>query len=469
MHIVTVIFLLVIWLFSAAPVSAHAFGQSYNLPIPVWLYLFSGGTTLIVSFLIIGFFITQTKKDTVVHTKSVPALKVILNPLLQRFLKFLALALFIFTIITGLFGTSLSYFNFNMTAFWVLFLLGLSYFCVVFGDIYSVINPIKTILHSIEAFLGEELEGVVHVPQKLGYLPALSLYFAFIYLELIAHSTPMLLSIMLILYVGIASTATVLFGKVVYFEYIDFFAVYFRLLGKISLFKTRDQNVVARPFFLGLLEERADHLSILIFILFMLSSTAFDGFRSTTVWYKVVLNFLQPYSPLVSAKLLDWIQIICLIASPFIFFACYGMAIAGMKIITKSKASLHQLSLDFAYSLIPIAVVYNIAHYYTLLLTQGQLIVSLISDPFGWGWNLFGTKSFTPNITFIDAGFVWHSQVALIVLGHVAAVYIAHLVSLKAFSSHKKALLSQIPMLFLMILYTMAGLWILSQPLSTGG
>ncbi len=112
-----------------------------------------------------------------------------------------------------------------------------------------------------------------------------------------------------------------------------------------------------------------------------------------------------------------------------------------------------------------IAFVYQAAYYFTYLLTEGQLTFALVSDPFGWGWDLFGTAGYEPNISVVDAAFVWYSQVALIVAGHVVAVYLAHLISLRFFGSVGEALRSQFPMLALMILYTVSSLWILSQPI----
>ncbi len=119
----------------------------------------------------------------------------------------------------------------------------------------------------------------------------------------------------------------------------------------------------------------------------------------------------------------------------------------------------------YVYSLVPIAVAYQVAHYYTLLLVQGQAIIRHVSDPFGWGWDLFGTAGFTINAGVVGARFVWYSQVALIVAGHVFAVYLAHLISPRLLRDPKRALLSQIPMLVLMVLYTVSSLWILAQPI----
>jgi hypothetical protein len=112
---------------------------------------------------------------------------------------------------------------------------------------------------------------------------------------------------------------------------------------------------------------------------------------------------------------------------------------------------------------VPIA--YQMARYYTYLLIQGQMIISLISDPLGWGWNLFGTAGFEPRYGIVGAGFVWYSQVTLIVVGNVIAADLAHAISLRLLRDPGRAFRSQLPMLVLMVLYTITSLWILAQPI----
>ena len=57
----------------------------------------------------------------------------------------------------------------------------------------------------------------------------------------------------------------------------------------------------------------------------------------------------------------------------------------------------------YVFSLVPIALAYNLAHFITLLLIQGQLIIPLASDPFGFGWNIFGTAEYRLNLNIIGA------------------------------------------------------------------
>lgn len=441
-------------------VSAHAFGALYNLPVPFWLYLYGAGAALVVSFLIIGFFLNQAK-----HSPSYTLYKISSWPLkLTPYLKAFSVLTFFLTILTGLFGTQSLLDNFNMTWFWIIFLLGLTYLTALVGDIYFSLNPWKILVDLFEKLAGYKFKGMLTYPPALAYYPALIFYFFLIWTELFGLTTPFKLSHLIINYTTIVFIGSFLFGKQAWFEYGELFSVFFRLIGQISPIEKKSDKLYFRPPFVGLTTQSASHFSLLLFILFMLSSTAFDGFHSTYPWIKFSLNLSQILEPHFKDSYL-FIQRVGLLLSPFAFLLVYLTLISLMKLITRVKLSIGELLLRFAYSLIPIALVYNIAHYYTLLLAQGQEIIRIISDPFGFGWNLFGTTNFISNPAPLGAGFVWHSQVAFILVGHISATYLAHLTSLKTFSTRKQAILSQVPMLALMVVYTTTGLWILSQPI----
>jgi hypothetical protein len=118
----------------------------------------------------------------------------------------------------------------------------------------------------------------------------------------------------------------------------------------------------------------------------------------------------------------------------------------------------------FAYTLVPIAIVYFAAHFYSYVVIQSQGLVPLLADPLHTGARLLPTSGYRPSFALTDASFVWYFQVVLIVLGHILAVYLAHVRALATYSSHRAAQRSQYPMLVLMVLYTCMSLWILAQP-----
>ena len=452
---------LTIFLSLASPVSAHAFGKLYNLPVPFWMYLFGSAATLIVSFLIIGYFLTKNGEEVAYPKIRIPVLHLSMKKLPIGIAKSISIFLFSLTILTGLIGTDSSYFNFNMTFFWIFLVLGTTYLTALIGNVWTIINPWKILAEAFECISKKEIKGIITYPENFTYYPALITYFLFIWIELFANTTPFSLSLLLVQYSFLSLFGIFIFGKNTWLMYGEFFSVFFRLLSNLAPLEFKKNKFFLRPPFIGLIEKNTNHFSLLVFILFMLSSTAFDGIRETVPFANFYWQFFLtiPYAPF---------QTIALLASPFIFLSIYWILIILTKLITRSKRSVKDLAFAFAPSLIPIALVYNIAHYYTLLLTQGQEIIRLASNPFGWNWNLFNTINFTPNLQIIDANITWHSQVAFILTGHIAAVYLAHLIALRLFPSRKKALLSQFPMLILMVIYTMIGLWILSQPITSG-
>jgi hypothetical protein len=120
----------------------------------------------------------------------------------------------------------------------------------------------------------------------------------------------------------------------------------------------------------------------------------------------------------------------------------------------------------FVLTLLPIAVGYHLAHNLSYLLLAGQFAIPLASDPLGFGWDLFGTKLYGIDIGIIDAATVWTVSVAAIVVGHVAAVWLAHATALAAYGPAGGRARVQLPLLLLMVGYTMTSLWILAQPIT---
>jgi len=416
------------------PVSAHAFGALYTLPLPFWLYSYGAAAALIISFLLIGFFTREGKEFPY------PKINISINHWIVFLFQVLVLTLFIITILAGFFGIQSPVSNFAPNFFWIIFLLGFTYLSGLFGNFWDKLNPWKII------FFPFKFKPLLNYPKSLGYLPALIFYFILIWLEILSSglgARPQFISILLLSYTTLNILGSSLFGKKDWFEYGEFFSVFFGLISKLSPFSKKN-----------VLNSKADHLTLLLFILFALSSTAFDGFRSTSVYFR----YFYSTNPL-----------ILFVLAPVLCLSLYLSAIILMKILTHSKLSIKTLSLHFAFSLIPIAFAYNIAHYFSLLLIQGQTIITLISDPFNMGWNLFSTSDYQINVGMTSANFVWNFQVFAIIGGHILAVFIAHLLALKVFPQRKEALFSQLPMLILMILYTTFGLWILSQPIMSGG
>jgi hypothetical protein len=116
----------------------------------------------------------------------------------------------------------------------------------------------------------------------------------------------------------------------------------------------------------------------------------------------------------------------------------------------------------FVGSLIPIAIVYALSHYLSVLLVTHQFVLPLLSDPYAQGWDLIGTAGFTPNLTFLKPNVTWYSQVTVLVIGHVLGLIVAHDRAVALSPTPRIAVRTQWVMLALMVLYTVGGMWLLS-------
>lgn len=461
----------------------------YNLPVPFWLYAYGATGALLVSFVIVGYFVRAD--STAAHFRTLDLTpggfaSAVTGPTVVSFFRGLSVFLLAFTILSGLVGSKFPTMNFNITFFWIIVVLGFTYLLFFIGDVYQALNPWLVLVEWLERSWPGMFRGGRPYPEKFSYYPALLLYMAFIWIELFARTSPRALSQILIAYTILTLVGAWLYGKQAWFRYGEFFSVFFRLIGKQAPLEYRcpgeganRPRVLARAPFMGLLSEKAEHFSLLLFVLFMLSSTAYDGIHETVPWVTIFWKGIYPTlekliavgNPRQYLVLVDYFyywQWLMMLISPFIYLAIYLFFIWLTKLITRSPLSIGELALRFTYSLIPIAFVYNVTHYFTLLVAQGPFVVSQISDPFGFNWNLFGTKRWVTQQTLLDAGVIWHTQVGLILFGHIVSVYVAHLEALKVFPTSRQAALSQLPLLLLMVLLTTIGLWILSLPIAAG-
>lgn len=456
------------------PAAAHSFGMLYTLPVPVWMYLYGAAAALALSFLMIGYFVAtpvQARRNFL--TSRWKELKA---PRLLEDLRMLSVALLLLSSISGLVGSGNSYSNFNMTFFWIVILLGYAYWTALFGNSYNAFNPWRAITTTVERYSPGAFSGRRAYPLSFAYYPALLLYMALVWLELFGKTGPRSLSVMLIAYTAITLFGAWWWGSRAWFQYCDLFGVFFRVIGKIAPLEWSGKSVRIRQPFIGLVAEPCPHISLLLFILFMLSSTAFDGLHEAEFWVRLsheVVNLFAPVAGTHTDKALVSLlyrgfQGFALLASPLLYLGVYLALLSLAKRMTGPSISLRQLSLEFGYSLVPIAFVYNLTHYFTLALSQGPRIFRLASDPFGYGWNLFGTRHWFDSPILLGADTVWHLQVALILLGHIVSVYLSHLVALRLFPSSRSAVISQLPLLLLMMIYTTSGLWILSLPIQAG-
>ncbi len=140
--------------------------------------------------------------------------------------------------------------------------------------------------------------------------------------------------------------------------------------------------------------------------------------------------------------------------------AAYYLASWAAARIAGSDRTASDIAASFAHTLVPIGLAYAVAHYFTLIIYEGQQLARMASDPFGLGWDLFGTADWS--IVFASSTlWIWYVQLVAIVAGHIGGVVLAHDRALAEFGELEAAR-SQYAMLVLMVGLTSLGLFILA-------
>ena len=447
---------------------AHGLGGVRDLPVPTWLFFWGAGVVLAVSFVALAVLWRRPLLEAKAAGRPLPGWlqRVLTSPVLRVALQAVAFVLLVVVWAAAAFGKDTAALNLAPTFVYANFWVGMVPLVVLFGNVWAVLNPWRAAADgaaTLARALGARYEPPLRYPDRLGRWPAAIGLLAFVALELayVESSRPRALAIA----IGVYSFATWLgmaaFGRRDWLENGEAFTVYFGLLARISPFASRDGEIVVRTPASGL-AMGMPRPGTQAFIAVMLGSVAFDGFSRTTLWqdryYSVQVDLLD--SPGLADVVGTLMNLGGLIGAILVVALAFRLAVAAAAWVVEEPARLGQA---FALTLVPIALVYAIAHYFSLLVYQGQYSIKLASDPFGWGWDLFGTSDFAPNLELLTPNAIWYVQVVALVVGHVLGLVLAHDRALGLFRSGGSAVWSQYPMLVLMVGYTVTGLWLLSQ------
>jgi hypothetical protein len=421
----------------------------------------------------------------------------------RRAAQALAVGLLALVVSAGVVGEQNPTRNLAPIMVWVIWWVGFAYVSALLGNLWAVVNPWAAIFTAADALArrltGTPLAGGLPYPRRLAMWPAVVLFAAFAWVELvyIGRTLPANLALMTVVYSLITWTGMTLVGRDVWLRHGDPFAAAFGLLARFAPTEIRvadralcrrcangcgagevcldcgdcfdraapgRRELNLRPFGAGLLRTSDVSTSMVVFVLLLLATVSFDGFTATPAWASIERALYGALAPL-GGQRLTAIGTLGLVAFPATFALVYVLFAAWMARAAGGTLSTGTVARTFVLALVPIAVAYHLAHYLTYLVIQGQLVIRLASDPFGFGWNLLGTARYRPDIGIVGARFAWYTAVVAIVLGHIVAVYVAHVVALRAFSDRRAAIRSQFPMLILMVGYTMVSLWIIAQPI----
>ena len=462
----------------AAPAAAHGFGQRYDLPLPLSLYLFGAAAAVVASFLVVGLFARHAlglRGYARIDLLATPLGRCFVSWPVKGLLKLVAVVLFVFVLIAGLCGNQNPYQNIAPTLVWVIWWVGLAIVSALIGDLWALINPWRTIFDAAsrlaQTITGRGLALRLSFPEALGVWPAVALLLGVSWTELVFPSPalPTNIAWLALAYSLLTWVAMAAFGAEVWIRHGEVFSVFFSLFARFAPTEpsvrdaTGDHGLALRPFASGLLANEPTSTSMVAFILLVLSAVLYDGLLATPEW----ADLERPLTRLLHDAGGSGTIIVRSIGL-IVFWAAFLGAYLAISAAMSRMAGQHApgaISRSFASTLIPIAIAYHLAHYLVYLVIQGQYIIPLASDPLGYGWNLFGTAGYHVDIAIVGARFAWYAAVSAIVAGHVAAVFLADVRAHQIFTSARIALRSQVPLTALMVVYTCVSLSILSEPI----
>lgn len=438
---------------AAAPAGAHGVGSRADLPVEPWLFAYSAAFALLISFAALRLLWPKPRLAAAADGSAVPAAVDTATRRLVLPGQVVVLSLFAITLAAAWFGPDDVSANLAPTALYIAFWVGMQLVSPVVGDVWRRLNPLWVIAAALDRLRRRDPETssasgawASHWPAALGLL-------AFLWLELAYHEPASLSAVAIFLsaYAVAVLVGATRFGAG-WVRTGDGFAVLFSLLATLSpLHRDADRRLRARVPGSGLavVDVGAGTLGVLLVVL---GGTTFDGVTRTQWWGDVVGDRRGwKLTALSTAGLLLTIATVALV---------YALAVRVVGVLARDDVDLRAQARRWAPSLIPIALGYAIAHYFSLLVFEGQSFLALLSDPLGEGWDLFGTASDTVDYTVVTADQIAYGQVAAIIIGHVAGVVAAHDRAVERYSP-RTAVVSQYPLLAVMIAYTVSGLLLL--------
>jgi hypothetical protein len=434
------------------PVAAHAIGGTFPLPVPLWLYLVGAAAAVAASFVVLALARPRTRS----RTRTRRTLPGGAAAAMRWALAAIGLVWWYGAIAVGFLVGDIS--PLPAVLLWVGIWLALPIVAAVIGNPWPAMSPFRTTLGLLSALAargGIALDAGLRYPPHLARWPAVVLLGGAIWAELILPEGAVALTVasLMTAYTLVTLVGAIAFGRAAWLRNAELFEVLLGWYGRIGPIAGRS----VRGWFRGLRAVRDAGWSDAAFVVLLLTGVTFDGLRETAFGAAVLTTLLPPvyeaFGPTLFAFLL--VDTLALVALYAVFFGLFVTAVHAWRLLAgNSTEPIARFAGAHAAALLPIAAGYLIAHYLTLVVQAAVWLPSLVTDPL---------LSLAPDVGWIPVGFVWYLSVFAIVGGHVAAVAVAH--RLAAARAPRRRLAAGVPMVALMIGYTVLSLWIIAQPI----
>ena len=436
----------------AGPASAHGIGGRGDLPISKTVYATAAAYAVAISFAAVGVLWRRPAIDRWAAGRALPAGAGTVARVLSPAGRALGLAAFLLTLVAAWAGSTDSARNFAPVSVYVVFWVGVLWLAAVFGPVWRALNPWDTI--ALVAGRTRAPTPDPHPPDGSvvwSHWPAAAALLAFEWLELAYAdpASPRALALAISAYSVAVLAMAARHGRR-WLQTGEGFTVLFGLVAALApVFRRDDGRVAVRVPFTGLarIVPRRGTVAVMVVVL---GGTTFDGL-SRTQWWGSQVRLTAGWER-TGVNTLGMILVIAAVAVVFLTAAFLAARIGRTDVAAAPGRYVH--------TLVPIALAYSVAHYFSLLVFQGQSAWRLLSDPLGRGWDLFGSADYPVNYLLLTTTSIAAVQTTAMIVGHVAGVVLAHDRGLEDIGAGR-VVLAQLPMLVAMIAFTVTGLTLL--------
>jgi hypothetical protein len=427
-------------------IALHGIGGRGDLPVPLWLAVYSAGAAVAVSFFALAAFWSRPRFERSAGTTLARLTVVADSRPVRWLLKAIGLAAFVLLLGSAWFGSSEPSRNPAPTWLYVWIWVGIIPLSLLLGPIWRLANPFRTIAAAVPRTAYRQL------PRGIAYWPAVGGLAVFLWLELVYPdgSEPLTVALAVTVYSMVNVAAGIVFGPR-WFAIGDSFEVYAELLAKLSPFGRNDQHQLVLRNPLAGLATIPQEKGVVALLCLLLGSTAFDGISRWSAWTNQTGQLTHAGHLIVYT--LGLMTSVALVSALFLLAA----RSTGTTNVRPGAVGTAGLPGAFVHSLVPIAIGYAVAHYFSFALFQGQEGFLLASDPFGRGWNLLGVDGKGIDYAFLGTGLIASAQIGAIVLGHVLGVVAAHDRAAHLFR-RRQLRRAQYPLLAAMVAFTAGGI-----------
>lgn len=478
------------WLLAPSAVVAHALGGTFQLPVPLWLYLAGAAIVVAASFVVTALLARERSEQAGYPTRPMPAG---LATVARVGLRLLGLVWWYGAIVVGFAVGDIS--PLPAVLLWIGIWVGLPIVAVLVGNPWPSMSPFRTTFAGLEwlarRFGARTLDLALPYPRALGRWPAFALLAAGIWVELILPGAEVAEAVATLMaaYTVLTLLGMVAFGQIAWLRNAELLEVELGWFGRVGPIGRRSVSAelcegcdegcdvarcidcpecsaaaddaervpVLRPWVAGLTDATRAGWSDAAFIVLALAGVSFDGLQETGFGARLLDVLLPPVQALLGATgatflLVDTLAFVSVFLA---FFAAFSAVVAiTHRIGDSGRTSLGSTAGVYAATLLPIAGGYLVAHYLTLVVQGAVWLPELLADPL---------SSLAPELTWIPMSAVWYLSVGAIVTGHVAAIVLAHRLTLR--DAADGAVRAGLPMVGLMVGYTILSLWIIAQPI----